>query len=81
MKTYFRTNLDLNPNESWPIIDCIPPKGTLIQSNTGLELEVYRVTVKKNDLEIFASAELHLPMTRFKNVSDFQKWYKNRNYS
>jgi hypothetical protein len=89
MNIHCHTNLDLYPYERWPVeLPCRPMKGDLITSNTGLELEVVRVSfkeVKSDDPDpiydttyVKCYVELHLPKHRFENISKFEEWYRKR---
>jgi hypothetical protein len=80
---FIHTNLDLNCNERWPVeLPCRPVKGDIIESNTGLELEVCRIafkTVEDPDyiyIVVRCYVELTVPKGRFYSLDEFYEWYQ-----
>lgn len=76
------TNIDCAKQLGWP--DRLPERpvvGDLIRSTSStskkhIELQIYRCTWVRNDrtYEWYIDVELHLPTSRFQNITAFENW-------
>ena len=79
VKITCHTNLDIN--EHWPEeLPFRPVVGDYIQSiscrKRRIELQVVAIHFKINERRVaYAYVELHLPPSRWENISAFEKWY------
>jgi hypothetical protein len=85
VKVNFHTNLDLACFERWPELTDPPRVGEYVESKSGLELKVVRVTYKSTIRmngygdEAIAVVELHLGSAwDGRTIADFNKWDRER---
>jgi hypothetical protein len=77
-----RSNIDGVMKEKWPNeLQCLPNIGDLIESESGLQLEVCRcvfLPIRSGENCGVIEIDLILPRYRFATISAFQTWYRKR---